>query len=185
MQQSSKFDDFKRIVSGYENEINKHAPLVAVVNQIARQLTGEEHPNTDDIVAKQNHVNARYVPDWSKVSRCVNKLGAKGFFQLKWPITKSYRFEIFCVKCKRNQLFVRAHLWTCCHSHDGKLDTSRVLVQHQHPSTPTVLGLINYSYVFHSCPWRLYTETCWRKIILVVARRLLWEPWVKSPAWIW
>nr|CAB3266546.1 spectrin beta chain, non-erythrocytic 1-like [Phallusia mammillata] len=45
---------------GYEKEINKHAPQVAVVNQLARQLVHAEHPNSDDVTSKQNHLNQRW-----------------------------------------------------------------------------------------------------------------------------
>lgn len=46
---------------GFEQEMNANASRVAVVNQLARQLLHVEHPNSDEIVARQNQVNARYV----------------------------------------------------------------------------------------------------------------------------
>ncbi|XP_076810469.1 spectrin beta chain, non-erythrocytic 1-like isoform X3 [Clavelina lepadiformis] len=45
---------------GYEKEINKHAPQIAVINQMARQLVMAQHPNTDDVTAKQNNLNTRW-----------------------------------------------------------------------------------------------------------------------------
>uniref|UniRef100_H2ZPE1 Spectrin beta chain n=1 Tax=Ciona savignyi TaxID=51511 RepID=H2ZPE1_CIOSA len=45
---------------GYENEVNKLAPQVAVVNQMARGLVQTQHPNSDDVSAKQNELNARW-----------------------------------------------------------------------------------------------------------------------------
>ncbi|XP_077975326.1 spectrin beta chain, non-erythrocytic 1-like isoform X4 [Styela clava] len=45
---------------GYENEINKHAPQIAIVNQVARGLLHSQHPNSDQIAAKQNDLNARW-----------------------------------------------------------------------------------------------------------------------------
>ncbi len=45
---------------GFDREMNANASRVAVVNQLARQLLHVEHPNSDDIVARQNQLNSRW-----------------------------------------------------------------------------------------------------------------------------
>uniref|UniRef100_A0A4D5R949 Spectrin beta chain n=1 Tax=Scolopendra viridis TaxID=118503 RepID=A0A4D5R949_SCOVI len=45
---------------GFEQEMNSNASRVAVVNQLARQLLHVEHPNSEDIVARQNQLNQRW-----------------------------------------------------------------------------------------------------------------------------
>ncbi|XP_032787859.2 spectrin beta chain isoform X5 [Daphnia magna] len=45
---------------GFDREMNANASRVAVVNQLARQLLHVEHPNSEDIVARQNQLNARW-----------------------------------------------------------------------------------------------------------------------------
>ena len=45
---------------GFDREMNANASRVAVVNQLARQLLHVEHPNLDDIVSRQNQLNARW-----------------------------------------------------------------------------------------------------------------------------
>ncbi|XP_022091369.1 spectrin beta chain, non-erythrocytic 1-like [Acanthaster planci] len=44
----------------FEKEMEINAPKVAVVNQLARQLLLVEHPNSQEITSKQNHLNQRW-----------------------------------------------------------------------------------------------------------------------------
>lgn len=46
----------KHRYSGFDKEMNSNASRVAVVNQLARQLLHVEHPNSEQIVARQNKV---------------------------------------------------------------------------------------------------------------------------------
>ena len=43
----------------FEKEMEMNAPKVAVVNQLARQLLHVDHPNSQEITSKQNHLNQR------------------------------------------------------------------------------------------------------------------------------
>ncbi len=45
-----------------EQEMEQSAGKVEVVNQLARQLLHNEHPNSDEVIARQNALNNRYVP---------------------------------------------------------------------------------------------------------------------------
>ncbi|XP_065563390.1 spectrin beta chain-like isoform X3 [Artemia franciscana] len=45
---------------GFDHEMNSNASRVAVVNQLARQLLHVEHPNADEIVARQNQLNQKW-----------------------------------------------------------------------------------------------------------------------------
>lgn len=50
----------KHRFEGFEQEMNANASRVAVVNQLARQLLHVEHPNSEEILAQQNHLNDRW-----------------------------------------------------------------------------------------------------------------------------
>ncbi|XP_059087816.1 spectrin beta chain-like isoform X3 [Tigriopus californicus] len=50
----------KHRFDGFDREMNANASRVAVVNQLARQLLHVDHPNSDDIVARQNQLNQRW-----------------------------------------------------------------------------------------------------------------------------
>ncbi|CAH1390274.1 unnamed protein product [Nezara viridula] len=47
----------KHRYDGFDKEMNANASRVAVVNQLARQLLHVEHPNSEQIVARQNKLN--------------------------------------------------------------------------------------------------------------------------------
>ncbi|XP_046664582.1 LOW QUALITY PROTEIN: spectrin beta chain-like [Homalodisca vitripennis] len=47
----------KHRYDGFDKEMNANASRVAVVNQLARQLLHVEHPNCEQIVARQNQLN--------------------------------------------------------------------------------------------------------------------------------
>lgn len=49
----------KHRYDGFDKEMNSNASRVAVVNQLARQLLHVEHPNSDEIVNRQNNVRFR------------------------------------------------------------------------------------------------------------------------------
>ncbi|CAG0894530.1 unnamed protein product, partial [Darwinula stevensoni] len=50
----------KHRYEGFEQEMNTNASRVAVVNQLARQLVQVEHPNTEDILNRQDELNKRW-----------------------------------------------------------------------------------------------------------------------------
>jgi spectrin beta len=50
----------KHRFDGFDREMNANASRVAVVNQLARQLLHVEHPNSEEIVARQNQLNQRW-----------------------------------------------------------------------------------------------------------------------------
>ena len=47
----------KHQYEGFDNEMNANASRVGVVNQLAKQLLQVEHPNSEEIVAKQSEVS--------------------------------------------------------------------------------------------------------------------------------
>lgn len=53
----------KHRYDGFDKEMNSNASRVAVVNQLARQLLHVEHPNSEEILSRQNHLNE----EWSKL----------------------------------------------------------------------------------------------------------------------
>merc|ERR1719278_1040390 len=50
----------KHRFDGFDREMNANASRVAVVNQLARQLLHVEHPNSEEIVGRQNQLNQRW-----------------------------------------------------------------------------------------------------------------------------
>lgn len=50
----------KHRYDGFEKEMNANASRVAVVNQLARQLLHVEHPNSEQITARQNQLNQKW-----------------------------------------------------------------------------------------------------------------------------
>ncbi|XP_017882681.1 spectrin beta chain isoform X5 [Ceratina calcarata] len=50
----------KHRYNGFEKEMYANASRVAVVNQLARQLLHVEHPNSEQIVARQNELNQKW-----------------------------------------------------------------------------------------------------------------------------
>ncbi|KAL0280603.1 UNVERIFIED_CONTAM: hypothetical protein PYX00_001846 [Menopon gallinae] len=50
----------KHRYDGFEKEMNANASRVAVVNQLARKLLHVEHPNSEQIVARQNQLNHKW-----------------------------------------------------------------------------------------------------------------------------
>ncbi|XP_048516280.1 spectrin beta chain isoform X2 [Athalia rosae] len=50
----------KHRYDGFDKEMNANASRVAVVNQLARQLLHVEHPNSEQIVARQNELNQKW-----------------------------------------------------------------------------------------------------------------------------
>merc|ERR1712001_785427 len=50
----------KHRFDGFDREMNANASRVAVVNQLARQLLHVEHPNSEEIIARQNQLNTRW-----------------------------------------------------------------------------------------------------------------------------
>jgi len=63
MKVPDNIEDQKLILHRYEafqNDINKHAPVVALVNKLARQLNEESHPNSNEITDKLNKVNKKW-----------------------------------------------------------------------------------------------------------------------------
>jgi spectrin beta len=50
----------KHRFDGFDREMNANASRVAVVNQLARQLLHVDHPNSEEIVARQNNLNSKW-----------------------------------------------------------------------------------------------------------------------------
>ena len=50
----------KHRFDGFDREMNANASRVAVVNQLARQLLHVDHPNSEEIVSRQNQLNSKW-----------------------------------------------------------------------------------------------------------------------------
>lgn len=78
----------KHRFEGFEQEMNANASRVAVVNQLARQLLHVEHPNSEEILAQQNHLNER----WSAL-----RVAAE---HKKEDIASAHGIQTFHMECK-------------------------------------------------------------------------------------
>ncbi len=66
----------KHRFDGFDREMNANASRVAVVNQLARQLLHVEHPNSEEIVDRQNKLNQRWADLREKAEAKREELGS-------------------------------------------------------------------------------------------------------------
>lgn len=66
----------KHRYDGFEKEMNANASRVAVVNQLARKLLHVEHPNSEQIMAKQNQLNHKWAELREKAEAKRDELGS-------------------------------------------------------------------------------------------------------------
>ncbi|XP_076312784.1 spectrin beta chain-like isoform X3 [Tachypleus tridentatus] len=78
----------KHRFEGFEQEMNSNASRVAVVNQLARQLLHVEHPNSEEITARQNQLNQK----WAALSE---KAGHK-----REEINLAHGVQTFHIECR-------------------------------------------------------------------------------------
>ncbi|ODM93367.1 Spectrin beta chain, partial [Orchesella cincta] len=78
----------KHRYDGFEKEMNSNASRVAVVNQLARQLLHVEHPNSEEIVARQNQLNSK----WSELRE---KAEAK-----RDELNSAHGLQTFHIECR-------------------------------------------------------------------------------------
>ncbi|UYV71261.1 SPTBN1 [Cordylochernes scorpioides] len=78
----------KHRFEGFEQEMNGNASRVAVVNQLARQLLHVEHPNSQEILNRQNELNQK----WAKLRDQAEKK--------KEEINSSHGVQTFHIECK-------------------------------------------------------------------------------------
>ncbi|CAG5119810.1 unnamed protein product, partial [Candidula unifasciata] len=77
----------KHRFESFEHEMNATASKVAVVNQLARQLMQAEHPNAEEVVERQNQLNAT----WNKLREMAD--------QKRDDITVAHDFQNFNIEC--------------------------------------------------------------------------------------
>ncbi|KAL1435039.1 hypothetical protein MTO96_001586 [Rhipicephalus appendiculatus] len=73
---------------GFEQEMNSSASRVAVVNQLARQLLSVEHPNAEEVLAKQNSLNQ----SWASLRDAAEKK--------RENISSAHGVQTFHVECR-------------------------------------------------------------------------------------
>ncbi|CAK9304213.1 unnamed protein product [Gordionus sp. m RMFG-2023] len=78
----------KHRFDSFEQEMNNSASRVACVNQLARQLLQVDHPNSDEILAKQTELNKK----WSKLRDVVDKK--------KSDLDNAYGVQTFHLECQ-------------------------------------------------------------------------------------
>ncbi|GLH07508.1 Spectrin beta chain [Gryllus bimaculatus] len=78
----------KHRYDGFEKEMNANASRVAVVNQLARQLLHVEHPNSEQIVARQNQLNH----EWAELRE---KAEAK-----REELSSAHGVQTFHIECR-------------------------------------------------------------------------------------
>nr|XP_045601233.1 spectrin beta chain-like isoform X2 [Procambarus clarkii] len=84
----------KHRYEGFEQEMNANASRVAVVNQLARQLLHVEHPNSEDIVTRQNQLNQR----WAELrEKAENK---------REELNSAHGVQTFHIECRETVLWI-------------------------------------------------------------------------------
>ncbi|VDN06971.1 unnamed protein product [Thelazia callipaeda] len=71
-----------------EADLNHQATKVATVNELARQLLHVDHPNSDEILQRQNKLNAR----WAQLRDMVD--------QKRMELDQAHRLETFRIDCQ-------------------------------------------------------------------------------------
>ncbi|XP_031340311.1 spectrin beta chain isoform X2 [Photinus pyralis] len=66
----------KHRYDGFEKEMNSNASRVAVVNQLARQLLHVEHPNSEQVIGRQNELNQKWAELREKAENKRDKLNS-------------------------------------------------------------------------------------------------------------
>jgi len=84
----------KHRYEGFEQEMNANASRVAIVNQLARQLLNVEHPNSEEIVARQNQLNQR----WAELRE-----KAEGKSQ---TLESAHGVQTFHIECRETVLWI-------------------------------------------------------------------------------
>ncbi|XP_049795155.1 spectrin beta chain isoform X2 [Schistocerca nitens] len=84
----------KHRYDGFEKEMNANASRVAVVNQLARQLLHVEHPNSEQIVARQNQLNH----EWAQLRE---KAEAK-----KEELNSAHGVQTYHIECRETMSWI-------------------------------------------------------------------------------
>ncbi|XP_070577536.1 spectrin beta chain, non-erythrocytic 1-like isoform X2 [Ptychodera flava] len=79
----------------FEKEMEVNASRVSVVNQLARQLLNIEHPNSAEIMAKQNNLNQR----WNALQALVN--------QKRDALQGALGIQTFHIECSETVTWIR------------------------------------------------------------------------------
>ncbi|KAL5276086.1 SPTBN1 family protein [Megaselia abdita] len=78
----------------FDKEMNANASRVAVVNQLARQLLHVEHPNSEEILSRQNHLNQ----EWSALR---DKAEAK-----RDELKSAHGVQTFYIECRETTSWI-------------------------------------------------------------------------------
>ncbi|KAL3083302.1 hypothetical protein niasHS_011104 [Heterodera schachtii] len=77
-----------------QNDMHNQKAKVDTINTMARDMQKLEHPNSDDILARQNALNAR----WAQLSDMVS--------QKKEELNKAHRMETFRIDCQETVTWI-------------------------------------------------------------------------------
>ncbi|XP_066147280.1 spectrin beta chain isoform X2 [Euwallacea fornicatus] len=84
----------KHRYDGFEKEMNANASRVALVNQLARQLLHVEHPNSEQITARQNQLNQK----WAELRE---KADAK-----RDELSSAHGVQTFHIECRETTTWI-------------------------------------------------------------------------------
>ncbi|VDK78217.1 unnamed protein product, partial [Cylicostephanus goldi] len=77
-----------------EQDMKNQEAKVGTVNELARQLLHVEHPNSDDILQRQNKLNAR----WAQLRDMVDQKRAE--------LDRAHRLETFRIDCQETVTWI-------------------------------------------------------------------------------
>ena len=105
----------KHRFDGFDREMNANASRVAVVNQLARQLLHVEHPNSEEIIARQNELNQK----WSELrERAENKREELG---------SAHGVQTFHIECRETVTWIEDKMRVLEQTDELKMDLTGIM----------------------------------------------------------
>merc|ERR1719309_1858918 len=105
----------KHRFDGFDREMNANASRVAVVNQLARQLLHVDHPNSEEIVSRQNQLNSK----WSSLRE---KSEAK-----RDELISAHGVQIFHIECRETVTWIEDKMRTLEQTDELEMDLTGIM----------------------------------------------------------
>ncbi|XP_023337071.1 spectrin beta chain isoform X7 [Eurytemora carolleeae] len=105
----------KHRFDGFDREMNANASRVAVVNQLARQLLHVDHPNSEEIVSRQNQLNSK----WSSLrERSEMK---------REELISAHGVQIFHIECRETVTWIEDKMRVLEQTDELKMDLTGIM----------------------------------------------------------
>merc|ERR1712226_1458851 len=105
----------KHRFDGFDKEMNANASRVAVVNQLARQLLHVEHPNSEQIIARQNQLNTRWTDLRERSEKKREELGS------------AHGVQTFHIECRETVTWIEDKIRVLEQTDELKMDLTGIM----------------------------------------------------------